>query len=112
LWLTVAPPVRFSLDPLAEVVNLVRGHAVDFAVKLARQDGFEPPVKATVQNLPAGVTLEETEVMDQGKQIRLRLKAAESAPKARLSDLIVVGEAQSGGHAIFESSPKIELHVD
>jgi hypothetical protein len=81
-------------------------------VKLARRAGFTAPVKVTLQNVPPGVTLEETEVMDEGRQIRLRLKAAESAAKTRLSDLIVVGEAKVGGKTVFESSPKMTLQLD
>jgi hypothetical protein len=112
LYVTVIPPVHFSLDPVAEVIFLVRGQSADFGVKLARRAGFTAPVKVTLQNVPPGVTLEETEVMDEGRQIRLRLKAAESAAKTRLSDLIVVGEAKVGGKTVFESSPKMTLQLD
>ena len=112
MYLTVTPPVRFSLDPVAEVIFLVRGQAADFGVKLARSAGFTAPVKVTLQNVPPGVTLEETEVMDEGRQIRVRLKAAESAAKVRISDLIVVGEAKVDGQSLFESSPRMTLQLD
>ncbi len=112
LHLTVTAPTLFSVDPVAEALYLVRGQSMDFAVKLVRQPGFNQPIKVTAQNLPAGVTVEETELMDEGKQVRLRLKAADSAPKVQMSELIVVGESQADGHKVFESSPKITLKLD
>jgi len=49
---------------------------VDVPVKVDRAAGFDAPLKVTVQNLPPGVEVERTEVMDQGKQVLLRLKAS------------------------------------
>ena len=105
-------PTFFSVDPVAEALYLVRGQSMDFAVKLARRPGFNQPIKVSAQNLPAGVTVEETEWMDEGKQVRMRLKAADSAPKVQMSELVVVGESQVDGHKVFESSPKITLKLD
>ena len=81
-------------------------------MKLDRRNGFTAPLKIMVQNLPPGVTLEESEEIDQGKQIRMRLRAADSAAKTRLSDLIVVGEAEAAGRRYAESSPKVTLQLD
>jgi hypothetical protein len=112
LHITVAPASKFSLEILAETIFIVRGQAVDVPVKLDRAPGFTAAVNVSLQNLPPGVTLEKSEVMDEGKQILLHLKAAESVEKARLSDLIVVGEAQAGSERFVESSPKTTLQLD
>ena len=112
LHLAVTTPSFFSVDPVAEALDLVRGQSMDFPVKIARRPGFKEPIKVSVQNLPPGVTLEETEVMDEGKQVRLRLRAAASAAKVQMSELVVVGESQIDGHKLFESSPKITLKLD
>jgi hypothetical protein len=112
LHITVASASKFSLEVLAETIFLVRGQSVDVPVKLDRAPGFTAPLKISLENLPPGVTLDKSEELDQGKQILLHLKAAESAAKARLSDLIVVGEAQAGGERYLESSPKTTLQLD
>ena len=65
-----------------------------------------------LENLPKGLTVQETETLDEGKNIRLRIRADKDAPLARVSDVIVVGEARGDGKTRLECSPKLTLQVD
>ena len=98
------------MEPLVETVNLVRGNSADFTVRLVRRDKFTAPVEISVRNLPPGVTMVGWETEKDGTQLRLKLRASESAPKSRENDLTVVAEAQVG--SLVESSPKISVQVE
>jgi hypothetical protein len=81
-------------------------------VKVVRRPGFDAPLQFSLENLPPGIVLEESEITDAGKQVRLRLRAAESAIPARISDLVIAAEGVLGGRRYTEAAPKIALQLD
>ncbi len=110
--LSVNDPVQFALEPLAKTLYLVRGGTADMGVRIHRREGFDAPLQVSAENLPAGVDIVESEIVDEGKQARLRFRAAESAKPVRLSNLVVAAQGRSKGQQYSESAPPIALQID
>lgn len=109
---TVTEPVRYSLDCILSTVYLVRGGEADVGIKFARVAGFDAPLEFALENAPPGVTLVQTEIVDEGKQARLRLKADPSAQPARIADLVFIAKSKSGDHVLAEAAPRVALQLD
>jgi len=106
--LSVADAPEFSLESAASTVYLVRGGKAEFGVKITRRPEFTSPLEVTTENLPAGVSVAQVDFIDEGRMARITLSAVESAPQARVSDLVIIGK--SGQRK--ESAPRISLQVD
>lgn len=110
--LTVVEPPLFSLESAATTVYLVRGGSVEFGVRVARRPEFNLPLEITMENLPAGVSVDKVEMIDEGRMARVTLSAAESAAQTRVPDLVILGRALAHPQRPAESSPRISLQVD
>jgi hypothetical protein len=110
--LTVTEPARYSLDCILSTVYLVRGGEADVGIKLARAAGFDAPLEFALENAPPGVTLVQSEIVDEGKQARLRLRAGASAQPARIADLVFIAKSKSGDHVVAQAAPKVALQLD
>ncbi|MEW5975814.1 MAG: PPC domain-containing protein [Acidobacteriota bacterium] len=109
----VVEPVRFSLESAASTVYLVRGGTAEFGIKIARALDFQEQLDFDLENLPPGVTLDSVESIDEGRMVRLTLRAANTAARTRVSNLTVLAHANAaGGREIIEAAPQITLQVD
>jgi hypothetical protein len=90
----------------------VRGGEADVGIKLARAAGFDAPLEFALENAPPGVTLVQSEIVDKGKQARLRLRAGASAQPARIADLVFIAKSKSGDHVVAQAAPKVALQLD
>jgi hypothetical protein len=105
--LAVIEKPLFALEAAVSTVNLVRGGAVEFAVNITRAEGFAEPVTFWFENLPEGVTAEETTAS--GSRAAVRLRAAADARTGRSARVIILGKAAGGQ---VQAAPKISLVVD
>ncbi|HEY2931131.1 MAG TPA: hypothetical protein VGK99_05245 [Acidobacteriota bacterium] len=106
--LSVVDAPWFSLESAASTVYLVRGGKAEFGVKITRRPEFTAPLEISSENLPAGVTIDQVDFIDEGRMARITLTATESTPQARIPDLVVVGKSREKK----ESAPRISLQVD
>ncbi len=111
-YLTVAEAPDFDLDSAARTVYLVRGGRSEFGVRIMRAPGLTSSLDLTLENLPPQVTVEDVELVDEGRSAKITLAASGSAPKAQIENVVVVGRATEGSAGRQESTPKILLQVD
>jgi hypothetical protein len=108
--LAVVEPTRFSLESMLRTFVIVRGLPADLPVKVIRSEGFDAPLEFEMENLPQGVKLESWEMLDEGRQALLHLRASEDAVPIRHSDLVVIARANGGKQV--ESAPAVGLQLD
>ncbi len=111
-WVAVVNPPLFSLESAASEVFLVRGGRAEFGVKIVRRAGIEGDPDFALENLPAGVTLENVEIVDQGRMARLTLRASENAAVGRVPDVTIIGTMNGQDARRSESAPRINVQVD
>jgi len=111
-WLAVVEPPLFSLESAASEVFLVRGGSAEFGVKVVRRPEAKGELEFELENAPEGVSIENVEMVDQGRMARLTLRASKTAATGRVSDVVVVGTFAANGARRSESAPRINLQVD
>jgi hypothetical protein len=110
--LAITEPVHFNLEVGATQVPLVRGGSAEFTVTAKRREGFKTAIALLIENLPAGVTAEEAQILEDKNHAVVKLKASEAAKVGRYLDVAIVGKARVGEHEEFEQAPRITLRVD
>lgn len=111
-FLAVVEPAQFSLESAASTVYLVRGGTAEFGVKVTRQPGFGSPLQVAAENLPKGISVEDVELIDEGRMARVTLKAAADAAPAKIPNVAIIGEAAWEGKSYRTAAPRISLQVD
>ncbi len=106
--LAVAEKPAFGLEATLNTVNLVRGGAAELPVQIQRAAAFHGEIRFSVENLPAGVALEEAVAAPDAASVTLRLRAAPDAPKGRASRVAVLGTSQGQ----VQEAPRITVQVD
>ena len=110
--LSVVEPTRFSLETMLKTVVIVRGQRAEVPVALTREEGFEPPLEFSIENLPPGLKLEGWQELDEGKMLKLLLQADEDATPVRHSSFVVIAKALTSSGIIMESAPAVGLRLD
>lgn len=111
-YLAVVEPPDFSLEPAASTVYLVRGGTAEFGVKVARRADFTESLSLAAENLPAGVSIERVDLIDDGRMARITLKADAQASPARIPNVAIIGVAEKQGRKLTATAPRISLQLD
>ncbi len=111
-FLAVVEPAQFSLESAASTVYLVRGGTAEFGVKVTRQPGFAAELQVTAENLPKGISIEDVELIDEGRMARVTVKAAADAKPAKVPNVAIIGNAAWDGKSYQAAAPRISLQVD
>jgi hypothetical protein len=110
--LAITEPVYFNLEVGATQVPLVRGGSAEFTVTAKRREGFKTAIALVIENLPAGVTVEEVQIGEDKNHAVVKLKASEAAKVGRYLDVAIVGKARVGDHEEIEQAPRLTLKID
>ena len=110
--LAITEPVYFNLEVGATQVPLVRGGGAEFTVTAKRQEGFKAAIALVIENLPAGVTAEEVQILEGRNHAVVKLTAIEGAKAGRYPDVAIVGKARLGDREEIEQAPRITLKID
>lgn len=105
----VTEAAHYSLEAAATSVNLVRGGTASVVVTIKRADGFVEPVAFSFENLPEGVTAEETVSAVGAGEASLVLRARPDTKAGRVARFLILGKAASGE---VQEAAKIALVVD
>lgn len=110
--LAITAPVYFNLEVGATQVPLVRGGSAEFTVTAKRREGFKTAIALVLENLPAGVTAADVQILEDRNHAVVKLKASEAAKVGRYLDVAIVGKARVGDHEEIEQAPRITLRID
>ncbi|MFP6667238.1 MAG: PPC domain-containing protein [Pirellulales bacterium] len=99
--LVVRPPSEpgFRLLLPSDAFTVLRGGENKLKVTADREGGFAEAIKLEVENLPAGVTVADTEIAKGKNDAQLVFKAAENAA-IKTARLKILGTATVGGRAV------------
>ena len=98
--LSITPPDKkpepgFGLTLTGNSLTLARGAEVKYKVNAQRRGGFNDAIALTVENLPAGVTVEASTIPAKKNVVELKFKAAADA-RVATARLKIVGKAKVG----------------
>jgi hypothetical protein len=110
--LTIEPAnADFSLTLTSDIVNVVQGAKSEIEVRLRRKGGFTEPVRLSVENIPAGVTVDPLELAAGQDTGKLSFTAAADARPADCA-VRIIGMAEHAGSTISHVAAAAHLAHD
>ncbi|MBI3697103.1 MAG: PPC domain-containing protein [Acidobacteria bacterium] len=106
--IAVVEKPRFALEAASTTVNLVRGGSAEVMVQIERGAEGMGEIRFWLENLPIGVTADAAVAPADAKNVRIRLRASQQAPRGRASRVAILG---SGDRQVQEA-PRISIVVD
>lgn len=111
--LRIAPPTApdFTLQLPSDALTVSRGTPTKFKIKVNRSGGFAEPIQLELENLPPGVTAENTLIPGNAGEIELTLQA-EPATAIGARPVRIRGIATVAGHPLVRPAAFVSAGQD
>ncbi len=106
--LVVAEKPRFSFEPEATSISIVRGSTTELLLAIRRAKGFEGEIQLAAEYLPAGVRLEPATAGAGDTSVTIRFSADPNAAAGRSPRVLLRGR-DAEGHR--QDAPRISVTV-